>query len=140
MAKQVIVVRKDLNMTKGKMIAQGAHASLAVILRMMRNGEGHVDHSPDINNGYYNLVLRVKEGSELDDWLRGIFKKICVSVSSEEELLSIYEKAKSRGLPVELIQDSGLTMFGGVPTYTCLAIGPATEEDIDLITGSLKLF
>ena len=30
--KQVIVIRKDLNMRKGKMIAQGAHASMKVIL------------------------------------------------------------------------------------------------------------
>ena len=31
-AKQVIVMRKDLGMRKGKMIAQGAHASLRVLL------------------------------------------------------------------------------------------------------------
>ena len=31
-AKQVIVMRKDLNMRKSKMIAQGAHGSMKVLL------------------------------------------------------------------------------------------------------------
>jgi PTH2 family peptidyl-tRNA hydrolase len=42
-------------------------------------------------------------------------------------------------LPVVLIEDAGLTMFNGVKTKTCLAIGPAKDSEIDEITGSLKL-
>lgn len=40
--KQVIVMRKDLNMRKGKMVAQGAHASMAVLLDMMTRSENKV--------------------------------------------------------------------------------------------------
>lgn len=139
MAKQVIVMRKDLNMTKGKMVAQGSHASLGVILRMMNDGKSVQEEVPEIVGDTYSLTLHVKVNSNLDDWLRGVFKKICVSVQSEEELIGIYEQAINKNLPVVLIEDVGLTMFNGVKTKTCLAIGPANEEKIDEITGHLKL-
>jgi PTH2 family peptidyl-tRNA hydrolase len=67
------------------------------------------------------------------------FVKICVGCDSEAELLELHEKAKAAGLPVGLIQDNGTTEFHGVPTYTCLAIGPAKSEEIDKITGHLTL-
>jgi len=60
-------------------------------------------------------------------------------VDSEEELIGIHETAKASGLICSLIQDAGLTEFGGVPTYTCCAIGPAWEEEVDAITRHLKL-
>ena len=140
MAKQVIVMRKDLNMTKGKMIAQGSHASLGVILSMMNNGVS-VRHTVPITDEYgvYEMTLRVKMETPLDDWLRGMFKKICVYVKAEEELLAIHQLAIEAGLPVSLIEDSGLTMFKRVPTKTCLAIGPEDEQAIDAITGHLPL-
>ena len=111
---QVIVMRKDLNMRKGKMVAQGAHASLSAIL------ENQSDE-------------RVKT------WLSGVFTKICVCVNSEEELLQVYEYARSAGHICSLIKDSGLTEFNGVPTLTCCAIGPATKEELHDHTGHLKL-
>lgn len=77
--------------------------------------------------------------SPIKDWIEGIFTKICVSVDSEEELLEIYNKAKDSGLMCSLIQDVGLTEFGGVPTYTCCAIGPNWDTEIDPITSHLKL-
>jgi PTH2 family peptidyl-tRNA hydrolase len=67
------------------------------------------------------------------------FTKICVSVNSEEELLSIMSYAAGLKIPCALIKDNGKTEFGGVPTYTCCAIGPAQEEDIDKVTGGLPL-
>jgi len=114
MYKQVIVLRKDLNMRKGKMVAQGAHASLGAILPCMDD-------------------QRVK------GWLAGPFKKICVSVSSEEELLELHKLAKNEGYLTVLIKDSGLTEFNGVHTYTAIAVGPGLEEDIDKVTGNLPL-
>lgn len=118
--KQVIVMRKDLNMRKGKMVAQGAHASLGSILNLMNTKLGLQDP-------------RAKP------WLEGQFKKVCVSVESEAELLDIVEKAKAAGVINYLIRDAGLTEFGGVATYTCAAIGPDTEERVNELTGKLKL-
>lgn len=135
--KQVIVVRKDLNMRKGKIAAQVAHASMKVLLDYFRQ--------PDI--GWWNeqgfnplkRVYHVDVASQMGCWLRGKFTKICVYVESEEELLDIHKKAIDNGVLTSLIQDAGLTEFGGVPTYTCVAVGPDLPEVVDVITGKLKL-
>jgi PTH2 family peptidyl-tRNA hydrolase len=127
-SKQVIVMRKDLNMRKGKMIAQGSHASMKAILDIMK-------FKPQQNS----MTLEMPDGSALEDWIEGRFTKVCLSIDSEKELVEIYNKAKQAGLICSLITDAGLTEFGGVPTKTCCAIGPAWAEDVDKITGELKL-
>ena len=137
--KQVIVIRKDLKMRKGKMIAQGSHASMAPILQLLRNNTPIENFNPEIKDGKYTLSMDIEVGSPLDEWLRKGFTKVCVYVNSEEELLNIYKKAKEKNLPTNLITDSGRTEFGGVPTNTCIAIGPDEVEKIDEITGHLPL-
>ncbi len=115
--KQVIVLRKDLGMRKGKMVAQGAHASLAAILR----------------------DRKLKTNDDVEGWLEGRFTKICVSVDSEDELIEIYNKARNAKLNCSLITDAGLTEFHGEPTKTAVAVGPGIPEIVDKITGDLKL-
>lgn len=133
-SKQVIVIRKDLNMRKGKMIAQGSHASMKVILDRM------VESELKYSSGDKDWILyHVKKNSAIKDWLKGSFTKICVSVDSEEELLNIYNQAKKEDVICSLITDIGLTEFDGVPTITCCAIGPAWDFEVDKITGHLKL-
>jgi len=129
--KQVIVIRKDLNMRKGKMVAQGAHASLMAVIA--------VKHDPSEDLGAEGDWLLLSIDDPLRAWLCGNYKKICVGVMSEAELLAIYSAAKEKGLRCALVQDSGLTEFGGVATYTAAAIGPASDEVIDSITGALAL-
>jgi PTH2 family peptidyl-tRNA hydrolase len=130
--KQVLVVRKDLNMRKGKIAAQCAHASMKVILdRCSPMAVG--------NEGSHYLKFFVAAGSPLEHWVKGSFTKVVVSVDSEAELLDVLEKAKAAGLITSLITDAGLTEFHGVPTNTVVAIGPGLSETIDPITGQLKL-
>ncbi len=124
MVKQVIVMRKDLGMRKGKMIAQGAHGSMAVVLNNLHR----------LTNTHHNMW-----DNPLKEWVNGSFTKIVVSVDSEEELLAIAKQAEDAGLLHALIRDAGKTEFDGVPTYTCVAIGPAKMEDVDKITGNLSL-
>lgn len=122
--KQVIVMRHDLKMRRGKQIAQGAHASMSFLCRRLQNaGSVSLDEFP--------------EDQQL--WLRGSFAKVCCRVDSEEALMDIYQQAVDSGLEVHLITDSGRTEFHGQPTRTCLAIGPADAEKIDAITGDLQL-
>lgn len=128
--KQVIVVRKDLGMRKGKMIAQGAHASLAAILRYRRD-------AGELDEGSGRVVIETTPA--MQQWLDGRFTKIAVSVDSEAELVEIYERAEAAGLPCALIRDSGKTEFGGEPTLTACAVGPAMSEQVDAVTGGLKL-
>lgn len=111
--KMIIVMRKDLNMRKGKMVAQGSHAAVGVVL-------DNLDH-PFIKK-----------------WLASSFKKICVSVNSEQELLDVVAKAAEAGLVTKLIRDAGHTEFKE-PTLTCAAIGPADAKDLHPITGHLSL-
>jgi peptidyl-tRNA hydrolase, PTH2 family len=124
-AKQVIVMRKDLGMRKGKMIAQGAHASLKVLVDRAR-----LDDSA--------LAIALDEPTR--EWLvSGRFTKVCVSVDSEAALDDVVARAAAAGIPCALIVDSGRTEFHGVPTKTCCAVGPAWADDVDAITGSLPL-
>ena len=122
-------MRKDLGMRKGKMIAQGAHASMKVFFDMMEKTD----------SDKYELDFGFEGGKQAQEWFEGIFTKICVSVDSEEELLKVFKYACDVDLPCAIILDNGKTEFGGVPTHTCCAIGPANSEDIDKITGDLKL-
>ena len=128
--KQVIVLRKDLNMRKGKMVAQGAHASMKVFFDRKQI---HRAHNDDVAYMHIGMDL------EMFEWVEGSFAKICVSVSSEEELLEVYRNAKDAGLPCALVKDSGKTEFNGVPTHTAVAVGPARSHVIDKITGHLTL-
>ena len=73
-------------------------------------------------------------------WLEGMQTKVCLQVESEEELRSMHAKAVELGVVAHLIQDAGLTEFGGVPTLTACAIGPDEEEVVNSITGHLKLY
>jgi peptidyl-tRNA hydrolase, PTH2 family len=129
--KQVIVMRTDLKMRKGKMVAQGAHASMKVILDRWSESPSK---DPSINSWTFSTSQEA-----FKSWLEGRFTKICVRVESEEELDQVYNKAKEAGLPCALIIDSGLTEFHGIPTKTCCAIGPAQVEHIDPVTSHLKL-
>ena len=121
--KQVIVLRKDLNMRKGKMIAQGAHASLGAVLQ----------ETTDIDGQRVMLL-----DARVVRWMDRGAAKICVSVDSESELLAIHEKAMSAGLLTSLVLDAGFTEFGGVPTHTAVAVGPDEAQKRAAITGSLR--
>ena len=125
--KQVIVMRTDLNMRKGKMIAQGSHASMAFLTR-----NGLIDSEKFMNIQMPNLI-------EAREWMQNSFTKVCLGISSEAELDEIFNKATEAGLTVHMVIDSGRTEFNNVPTKTCLAIGPHYSEKIDKITGNLKL-
>lgn len=126
--KQVIVMRKDLGMRAGKMIAQGAHASMGAVMPYL------ITYGPD----YVEFDINGHRGT-IAEWLNGPHKKVTVRVESEQELLDIYEAAMSSNMIAHLVIDNGLTEFHGVPTKTCCAIGPDTEENLDAITGHLKL-
>lgn len=128
--KQVIVVRRDLKMGKGKIGAQVAHASMGALLRIMRI-EKYSDHKL--------RALELNYNNPVNYWLDNSFTKICLACNSEEELLAIHKKVEEARIPYCLITDNGATVFKGVPTNTCCAVGPWHSDVIDNITGGLKL-
>ena len=115
MVKQVIVIRKDLLMSSGKIIGQACHACLGASEEAKK----------------HNFVIWKK-------WMSEGAKKIVVKVTSLEELLELERKARKLRLPNILVIDRGLTQ---VPpnTPTSLGIGPSEDNVIDEITGQLKL-
>ena len=113
--KQAIVVRTDLKMGKGKLAAQVAHASLSA-------AEAVLERKPRWYEGW-------KESGQA---------KIVLKVDSEDALDQLFKKAKSAGLPASLVEDRGLTQVDP-GTVTCLGIGPGPDDEIDGITGKLKL-
>lgn len=128
--KQVIVVRKDLNMRKGKIAAQVAHASLSALLSRMKV----------TNDDEYLIISGVYlDTSPIAKWLEKSFTKVVVYVESEQELKTVYEAAKKRNVPCSYITDEGRTEFKGVPTATCTAIGPYWGDVINELTGDMKL-
>lgn len=128
--KQVIVVRKDLNMRKGKMVAQGAHASMKVFFDRMKQHSFNRDGSGS---------FKVEATAEMVNWMTNAFTKVCVGVNSEKELLEIYNKARAANIPCSIITDAGRTEFHGEPTKTAVAVGPDEVSKVDAITGSLSL-
>jgi len=141
--KQVIVVRKDLlkgehSIRKGKLAGQVAHASVGAMMKYFkRTVEGPTEHHP--NASYLTYSWRGNATSALGEWLEHDFTKIVVGVEDEAELLKIKEKCDEIGVVNALITDNGWTEFHGVPTITCLGIGPTDSLILDQITGDLKL-
>ena len=126
--KQVILIRKDLKMRRGKEIAQGSHASMEFIISQLRQ------------NMRDNTATAVTLNAEETAWAMGGMAKVCLQVNSEQELLDYHHKATEAGLKSFWIRDSGRTEFNGVATMTACAIGPDDVDKIDAVTGTLTLY
>ena len=113
--KQVIVVRTDIKMSKGKIAAQAGHAAVSSAEYARKNRPEW--WSPWINEGQC---------------------KIAVKVGSKQEILELERKARNANLPLALIVDRGLTELPP-ETTTCLGIGPAPAHKVDIVTGNLRL-
>lgn len=125
--KQLIIIRKDLGMNKGKLAAQAAHASVAALFSIAQRNEE-------------SLVIDYMNHKIAGEWIKGSFAKIALAVRSEEELKQCFDVAKEYGFPCAYIVDSGVTVFNGQPTPTCIGIGPARAEELDALFSSLPLY
>lgn len=111
--KQVIIIRADLKMGKGKIAAQAAHASVSAF-----------------------LLASKKHPRLVKKWLP-YQKKVVLKVNSEQELLDLYKQTKSK-FPTVLITDAGHTQVKP-GTHTCIGIGPVKDAEIDKYINKLKL-
>lgn len=135
--KQVIVVRKFKNLRTGKYCSQVAHASMAFLTKQgglycnLGTGLKPVDYfMTEVNEDHVN---------EIAHWLQNSFRKICVYVNSEEELVAVHQKALDSGLISHIVEDNGVTEFHGVKTKTVVSIGPAWESKFEGLTDHLPL-
>jgi len=127
--KQVIVVRRDLKVRRGKEDAQAAHAACAFIGRQIQ--------AQILANQKDEFIVKLTPAQQ--DWIAASYAKVVCQVENEEELKALELKAKEAGLETHLIIDSGRTEFSGVPTATALAIGPDYVDKIDPVTKHLPL-
>jgi peptidyl-tRNA hydrolase len=110
--KQVIVVNESLNLPRGKLAAQVAHASVTSLL--------------------------AASTENLQSWLKKGMPKVVLAGKNEGNVIECYEKAVSENIAAHIVRDAGKTLLAA-GTVTCVGIGPAAEEEIDRITGDLKL-
>lgn len=135
--KQVIVIRRDLKMRRGKEIAQGAHASMAWLTeRIASKGANHADGYRD----EWHVESLIKLSQAEYAWITGLFTKVTCQASSEAELRELLAAAQAADVLAHLITDAGLTEFSGTPTVTALAVGPDWSDRVDLVTGELELY
>ena len=112
MYKQVIVVRKDLKLGRGKIAAQVAHASVG--------------------------SMKAADKSAVDEWELEGSKKVVLKVDGLKELNELRKAAKSENIPYFVVRDAGFTQTKS-GTVTCMGIGPEKEGNVDKITKDLKL-
>ena len=109
--KQVIVVRNDLKMPKGKLAAQVAHGSVEAV----------INSDPKV----------------VQKWAKSGMKKIVLKIQTTEELLELFQRAKKE-LPCALITDAGHTQIAS-GSKTCFACGPVKETKAEKYFKDLKL-
>lgn len=113
--KQIIVIRNDLKLPKGKLAGQTAHASVENVFKMQK-----------------------KHSDILKEWHETGMKKIVAKVDSLKELLKVRQEAEDLGLETCVIKDAGKTVVSP-GTITCIGIGPDEDDKIDIVCSKLKL-
>ena len=113
--KQVIIVRRDLDVGTGKLAAQVAHAAVMGAEK-----------------------VRTSRREWFNAWFAAGQAKVVVKVKNIEQLMNVRMRAEELNLPVVQVQDSGLTQIPS-GTITCIGIGPAPSALIDKVTFELKL-
>jgi len=113
--KMVIVTRKDLKLSPGKLAAQVAHAAVSCVLSTKR-------HKPNWFHKWQN------EGA----------KKAVVKVDCLDDFYPLKKKAEQLGISAIIMEDAGHTEIP-TGTKTVLGVGPAPNNLIDQVTGDLSL-
>ena len=138
--RQLIIVRKDLNMSPGKLSAQVSHASMAFLVNWIKN----------------NLDKRGKVEGWLDgftlEWIRGIFTKTVCEAKNKNQLMKAITKAEEMGF-IEgcdffLIKDNCLTELepeevdedGVGKTLTCIGFKPLPDDIAHEISRKYQLY
>jgi PTH2 family peptidyl-tRNA hydrolase len=113
--KQCIIIRDDLKLSAGKLAVQVAHAAVMALERAERS-----------------------DRSAVSAWKSEGQKKVVLRVPGLQDLFKLREDAERTGLPNALVTDAGLTE---IPpgTVTALGIGPASNRQMDKVTGKLRL-
>jgi len=145
--KQIIIVRKDLNMSKGKMAAQVAHASMAFLTSVMKKNSKISIY----NSSYYSCRFLIHK-KLYEDWICGFFTKIILEAKNKHQLEKVYKIAEELGLEKGVdyfpIKDNCYTELepeevdenGVGRTLTCVGFIPLSDETADKISKKYQLY
>ena len=122
LVRQIIIMRTDLDMPIGKMIAQGAHASEGAYLNQTKNVQ----------------IMPVELWENIQSWNKSGKTKIVVCIDSLDKLLNLVEKASELGINYYVVTDNAKTFFTE-PTITCACLGVDSKENLDKVTKRLRL-
>ena len=149
--RQLIIARKDLNMSAGKLAAQVSHASMAFLTAPLRNAKGDKNRIKRIENGEY--VFEIKMDAETyDDWVCGIFPKTKSKARNKNQLMKAKKMAEELGMEEGkdffLIKDNCLTELepeevdenGVGRTLTCIGFKPLPDDVAHEISRKFQLY
>ena len=145
--RQLIIARKDLQMSPGKLATQCCHASIAFITHQMRA----------LNFSTCHRGKTIKVPVELDpevytDWICGIFTKTICEAKNRNQLMKAVHLAEELGLKRDedffLIKDACLTELepeeidenGVGRVLTCIGFRPLPNETIQKISRKFQLY
>ena len=136
MYKQIIIARKDLNMSPGKLAAQVSHGSMAFLNCFIRNNadsDGHV-------NAWVDEEI-------FHNWIQGEFTKCVLKAKNKKQLLKAQTMAEELGMKEGedfwLIRDNCHTELEPEEdgkTLTVIGFKPMDSEIIDQIGKKYQLY
>lgn len=137
MFKQVIIARKDLGMSPGKLAAQVSHASIAFLTDAIKQGEITYEEDGTI---YVECALDV---GVYEGWINGSFTKVILEAKNREQLEKAMRMADEMGIKYYTIVDNCRTELEKETeqgTLTCIGFPPMEEEEIDKIGKKFQLW
>ena len=150
--RQLIIVRKDLQMSPGKLAAQCCHASLAFLTSKLRDKDKMLRATNAVTgeDGYATEIFFNKDIYE--EWIQGVFTKTVCEARNRNQLMKAVEIAKELGLQEGedffLIKDCCLTELnpeevdenGVGRTLTCIGFRPLPDELAHQISKKYQLY
>ena len=150
--RQLIIARKDLQMSSGKLAAQCCHASLAFLTSKLRDKDKMLRATNTVTgeDGYTTEIFFNKDIYE--EWIQGVFTKTVCEARNRNQLMKAVEIAKELGLQEEedffLIKDCCLTELnseevdenGVGRTLTCIGFRPLPDELAHQISKKYQLY
>lgn len=145
---QLIIARKDLKMSAGKLAAQVSHASMAFLTNMIR---GNVCDISGIEKDTVIAYVQFDKDT-WNDWVNGSFTKIVCEAKNKNHLLKVLEIASELGLKENidyfLIKDNCYTELqpeeidenGVGRTLTCIGFRPLQKEVCRQLSKKYQLY
>ena len=142
MYKQVIIARKDLGMSPGKLAAQVAHGSMAFLTNRIKEVARR-----DYMDGYYLATLAFND-ELFDNWINAAFTKTVLKAKNKNQLLKAKTMAEELGMKEGIdffcIYDNCLTELEPEEedgrTLTVIGFKPMDAKIIDQIGKKYQLY